>query len=109
MKASEFENNAISMKKIDGEAYTITKVVDSDYTQDGKDDTPGVRFDTKETFEIDGANYNSFYTTRVGIVRVLRETKVRDGLEKGETFGPVICEIQKGIQGKKDWWGFVDA
>lgn len=51
------------MASIDGKVFTITHIERNDY-----DDTKGVRFTTKETFEVDGEPFSKFHTTRQAIV-----------------------------------------
>jgi len=94
MKLSDFgsSGNATSLKALDTKgAFTIINVVDSAY-----DDTPGVRLTTKEKFQVDGSDYNEFYTTRKAIVDTLSKAEMREGFKNGKTLRVKIdTEISK--------------
>jgi len=65
LKLSDYASasDSKSLAAIDGKEFTITHVERNDY-----DDTKGVRFTTKETFELEGQPYCKFHTTRQAIV-----------------------------------------
>lgn len=88
--------DSISLAKIDGEAFTIVGVVDSEYTEQGKEPKPGVKITTKEQFEVEGKEWNVFHTTRETIVKALTDDTVRADLNNGEEIGLVKCEKVEG-------------
>jgi len=99
--------DSVSLKKIDGQKFTIVKVEDSNYEEDGKV-TEGVKITTEETFTIDGKMWNKFHTTRIAIVRILQNPELRKDLEKGGSMNPVICKSVHPPKGK-DYWDLVPA
>lgn len=105
-KFSEYAStgDSASLGKIDGEAFTITAVEDSPYTE-GDNVTQGIRITTKESFDVDGEEFNKFHTTRKVLVGKLSpidgegkpaNQKLHDALAEGEEIGPVKCEKAKG-------------
>ena len=92
-----------SLTKIDGKAFTITRIDDSDYRNGDEDPVPGVKITTKESFEIDGEKCNRFHTTRVAIVNLLSAgggpRKVVN--EDKDPLGPVKCASQTSGSGRK--------
>lgn len=99
--------DAVSLAKIGNNAFTITFIEDSDYTQ-GTDVTKGVKITTKETFEIDGNFINKFYTTRVAIVKKFNNGRLRNDVNNGKSLGPVKCVLEKSSSGK-NFYNLVDA
>ena len=113
-KFSEYATGgSASLKEIDGKSFTITAVEDSPYEDSGKV-TPGIKITTKETFDIEGEEFNKFHTTRDVIVKKLSSVdgegnpanqKLINALAEGEEIGPVKCEKAKG----KKYFILVDA
>jgi len=97
-----------SLKSIDGKSFTIVKVEDSDYEDEGKI-TPGVKITTKEAFDVEGEKYNKFHTTRTAVMTKLKDQKLRGDLEIGKVIGPMKCSLVKAIRGGKDYYDLVDV
>lgn len=95
------------MAKIDDNAFTITRIEDSDYTQ-GNEVTKGIKITTKETFEIQGIPTNKFHTTRVAIVKKFDNPKIRSDVNNGNQLGPVKCVLEKSSSGK-NFFNLVDV
>jgi len=89
-------SDSISLAKIDGKAFTIVGVVDSAYTEQGKEPKPGVKITTKEQFKVDGKEWNVFHTTRETVVKALTDDTIRADLASGEEIGLVKCEKVEG-------------
>ena len=102
---SEFEkvSNSISLAKIGEKPFTILAVERSDYTS-GDESTEGVKITIKETFE----GVNVLHTTRVAIVKKMKEPAVLKTLAVNEPIGPVKCVEGKTEAGKK-FFKLVDA
>lgn len=83
-------------------AFTITKVEDSDYTDQDGNTSPGVIITTKEEYDVEGTNekFNRFHTTRMAIVEQLRKEDVRRDLLDGNEIGPVRIEDAKSKKGR---------
>lgn len=114
-KFSEYAStgDSVSLGKIDGKAFTITAVEDSPY-EDSGNVTQGIKITTKESFDIEGEEFNKFHTTRGVLVGKLSpvdvegkpaNAKLTDALAEGEEIGPVKCEKAKG----KKYFILVDA
>lgn len=99
--------DSASLKKIDGKPFTITKIEDSDYDDNGTT-TKGVKVTTKESFDVDGTEWNKFHTTRVAIVKKLNQQQLRSDVNGGKSLGPVKCVEEKAQNGKM-FWNLVDA
>ena len=110
MKISQYAKagDSKSLTSIDGKSFTIVKIEDSDYDDNGQV-TPGLKITTKETFDIEGEKFNKFHTTRIAIVNKLKDKQIRDDLLGGKTIGPVMCEMTKAIRGGKPYFDLVDA
>ena len=110
MKISQYAkiSDSKSLTSIDGKAFTIVKVEDSNYEDEGKT-TPGLKITTKESFDVDGEKFNRFHTTRIAVVNKLKSPQIRQDLEAGKTIGPIRCELVKAIKGKKDYYDLVDV
>lgn len=106
-KLSETENTgtSASLVKIDGQAFTPIGLEDSNYTEQGKEDQEGVKITTKESFDINGQEYNVFHTTRKAVVSKLKS--VRDLIEAGE-LAQVKC-VSSQFQNGKSGFKLVDA
>jgi hypothetical protein len=85
------------LAKIDGKAFTVIKVEDSNYTQ-GDESTKGVKITTKETFVIEGTSFNKFHTTRIAVVNKLA-TEAGYALSERRTL-KVKCVSEMGKNGK---------
>ena len=118
-KISQYQQSgdSISLKKIDGQAFTIVKAEDSDYNDKGTT-TRGITFTTEEKFTIDGNEVNKFHTTRKAIVSKLQHvdddgkpnnTQIHADLDAGKKIGPVKCQSVKAQQGGKDYFDLIDA
>jgi len=101
------QGDSVSLAKIDGQNFTITRIEDSDYTE-GDKVTRGVKITTDKEFTIDDKNFNKFHTTRVAIVEVLQNPELREKINNGDTLGPVICKKFKSEKGK-DYFNFEEA
>ena len=81
------------MTNIGEKPFTITQIEDSDYTQ-GDKTTKGVKITTKESFDVEGheEKQSKFHTTRVAIVNVLSNEKIREDVNQNNNpLGPVKC------------------
>jgi len=108
-KLADFQTigDSTSLAKIGDKAFTITKVVDSDYTQ-GDDVTKGVKITTTETFKIEGEDWSKFHTTRIAVVKRLSQANIRESINGGTPMGPVKCITAKAANGK-DFFNLIDA
>lgn len=109
-KISQYKpvRDSVSLAKLDGQKFTIVKVEDSNYEEDGKV-SQGIKLTTKESFDIDGKKQNKFHSTRFAIVNKLRDPKVRADLETGELIGPVKAELVQAKKGGKPYFDLLDA
>jgi len=110
LNISQFESKgeSVSLKKIDGQKFSIVKVEKSNYEENGKV-SDGVRIYTKESFDIDGVQKNQFHTTRTAIVNKLKNPELLAVLEKGDTFKPVICKEVEAKKGGKPYFDLVEV
>lgn len=101
--------DSASLTKIDGKSFTIVHIEDSPYTQ-GTEVTPGVKITTKESYNLgDDITMNKFHTTRVAVVKALKNEKIREDVNNGmKPLGPVKCITEKSAAGK-DFFNLVDA
>ena len=102
VKLSDYitSGDSVSLTRIDDKPFTITSIEDSDYTQ-GDETTKGVKFTTKEYFEIEGNKVNRFHTTRIAIVNALSNEKIREDVNgKNIPLGPLKCVSDKTKTGK---------
>ncbi len=96
--------DSVSLAKLAGQIFEIVKVEESDY-----DGQKGKKITTKISYDIDGKKQNKFHTTRYAIVATLDKPEVIADLEKGNTLGPVKCELTDSKKGGKPYWMLVDA
>jgi len=100
--------DSASLAKLDGKSFTIVHIETSDYTQ-GEEVSPGVKITTKESHNIDGTTINKFHTTRVAVVRALKNPQIREDVNNGmKHLGPVKCVSEKSAAGKS-FFNLVDA
>ena len=100
--------DSASLAKLDGKSFTIVHIETSDYTQ-GDEVSPGVKITTKESYNIDGNSMNKFHTTRVAVVKALKNAKIRDDVNNGKKpLGPVKCVSEKAASGKS-FFNLLDA
>lgn len=109
MKLTDYatKGDSASLAKIGEKPFTVIKIEDSDY-ENGDEVTKGVKVTTKETFDIEGEQYNKFHTTRIAIVRFLTNANLRSDVNGGESLGPVKCISEKAASGKS-FFKLVDA
>ena len=100
-------SDSVSLAKIGDKAFTMVDIEDSAYTQ-GTESTPGVKITTKEEFEIDGATYNKFHTTRIALVTKLTDENLRSDIKNGSFNTPVKCVSITGKNGK-NYFDLVDV
>ena len=96
--------DSVSLAKLAGQSFTIIKTEPSAY-----DGQAGYKITTKDSYSIDGKKQNKFHTTRYAIVSTLAKEEVQAALTKGDTIGPVRCELTKAKKGGKDYWSLVTA
>ncbi len=100
--------DSVSLSTIDGEAFHVTHIEDSDYDDNGEI-KKGVKITTKEEFDVDGNKVNKFHTTRIAIVKILSGTKIRtDVNENDDPLGPIKCQKEKGKNGR-NFFNLVEA
>ena len=95
------------MTKLGDQAFTVIHIEDSNY-EDGGQITQGVKFTTKEMFEVEGNQVNKFHTTRVAVVKKFSNPKLRDDVNNGKSLGPIKCITEKTEKGK-DFFNLIDA
>jgi len=98
------EVDSVSLAKLSGQVFEITKVEDSEY-----DNQPGVKITTKISYDIDGKKQNKFHSTRYVITSTLKQPELRADLEKGNTIGPLKCVLTESKTGGKPYWELKDA
>ena len=96
--------DSVSLAKLSGQVFEITKVEDSDY-----DGQKGVKITTKISYDIDGKKQNKFHSTRYVIVSTLTQPDVLADLAKGNTLGPLKCVLIDSKKGGKPYWMLKDA
>ena len=109
-KLAEYKTigDSASLAKIDEKSFTIVHIETSDYAQ-GDEVTPGVKITTKESYNIDGTTINKFHTTRVAVVRALKNPQIREDVNNGmKPLGPVKCVSEKSAAGK-NFFNLIDA
>jgi len=109
MKLSQFvsSGDSKSLAQIDGKQFTIVKVEDSNYEEAGET-TKGVKITTKESFDVDGKEYNKFHTTRTAVVSKLSNPEIRKSLESGKEIGPIISKQVQSKSGR-NYIDIIDA
>ena len=112
---SQFDqvSDSVSLKMIEGKSFTIVKIEDSNYEQNG-DVTKGVKITTKEMFDVVGEDnqtkqLNKFHTTRKTLVNKLNDEKLRTAVNGGQALGPVKCEKVPSKSGGNPYFVLVDA
>jgi len=95
---TESSGDSVSLAKIGTEAFTPIAAVQSDYTE-GDAVTAGVKITTKESFEIDGVEYNKLHTTRKAVVTKMLSEAVQAAMA-GEGLDPVKCVPATFANGK---------
>lgn len=109
LKLSDFgsSGDATNLSRVDGKALTITEVVRQDY-----EENKGVRITTKESFDVDGASYNKFYTTRTYLVeKFLNDNQTPTPLNMAINQGGEIKlkVVQKTSKKGKEYYVFEQA
>lgn len=100
--------DSVSLAEIDGEAFHIIHIEDSDYDDNGEI-KKGVKITTQEQFDVNDNKMNKFHTTRIAIVKILSSTKIRtDVNEKNDPLGPVKCNKEKGKNGR-NFFNLIEA
>ncbi len=118
-KISQYQQSgdSVSLKKIDGQPFTIVKVEDSDYDDKGTK-TKGLKITTGEKFTIDGKDHSKFHTTRTALVTKLAihdadgkitNEQLHTDLNAGKKIGPVKCQLVNGKNGGKDYFDLIDV
>jgi len=103
------KTDSVSLAKIEGKPFTMTKVEDSDYVKN-EQVSKGVKITTKEDFDIDGKKWNKFHTVRVVIVKTLENMKLREDILNGEFSKKVKCVLsEKETREGKKYYQLVDA
>ena len=94
-----------SLTNIDGQKFTIVAIEPSAYN-----DQPGYKITTKESFKVEGEDWNKFHTTRHAVVSMLNKPELQADLAKGDTIGPVVCKKTKAkTKGVPDYWVMEEA
>ncbi len=102
------KGESVSLKKIDGQKFSIVKVEKSNYEENGIS-TDGVRIYTKESFTIDGEKKNQFHTTRTAIVNKLLDEQLLAALEKGDSLKPVVSKEVPSKKGGKPYFDLIEV
>ena len=87
-------SRSLSLKHIDGQSFTITKIDTIECVVVGmRDKTPTVFITTKEKYRDTETNiqYDRFYTTRLCVVAYLTKESTLKNLEKNGSIGPFGC------------------
>lgn len=109
---SQFDqvSDSVSLAKIEGKSFTIVKIEDSNYEQNGEV-TKGVKITTKESFIVEGTvdQQNKFHTTRKTLVNKLNDEKLRTAVNGGQPLGPVKCDKVTAKKGGNPYYVLVDA
>jgi len=101
------KGDSVSLAKIDGKAFTVIGIADSNY-EDGDKVTDGVKLTTKESFNVDGKNMSKFHTTRVAVVKKMSDLQIREDVSDGQEIGPLKC-VQERAKNGKNFFNLVDA
>ncbi len=109
-------SDSASLTNLDGHAFSITAVEDSDYTEtkDGKEVvSPGVKITTRAEYDIekDGktTKVNKFHTTRKAIVsKLAKGQKLREDIDSGTVVGPMVCKKVPSVKGGLPYFDLVD-
>lgn len=88
--------NSVGLTKLGDKPFTVKQTQDSEY-----DGNPSLIIETVEMHDIDGAKHNRFHTQRVAVMEKLKNSKVQEVLERGETVGPVKCTASMTKSGKQ--------
>lgn len=99
--------DSVSLAKLAGQRFTIVKVEDSNYENEGTT-TKGVKITTEESFSIAGKERNKFHSTRTAVVSKLSNENLRADLMKGEKIGPMKCVLVPSKKGGKEYFDLVD-
>ena len=104
--------DSVNLKTVDGQRFTITDWVRSDYTDNKGAVNKGIKFTVKENFE----GKNKLHTTRQVISR--KFYSIKDGeviptelgkdVKDGKEFA-VICKLQKAKKGGNDYFDLESA
>lgn len=98
MTLNEYQKEAdsVNLSEIGDTAFTMVKIEDSDYTEQGKEPQPGVKIETEEewTRAKDGKKVNKIHTTRRAVVSTLSNADLRKDLENGKRL-KVKCPTEK--------------
>ena len=98
------DSDSISLRKIDGKAFTIVNAEPSNY-----EETPGVKITTAEKFNIEGEQRYKFHTTRVAIVRKLLNDEVLEYLNAGGRYCVRCSKRKNPTPGKQDYYILEDV
>ena len=103
------QGDSISLAKIGDKPFTIVSVEDSNYTQ-GSEVNEGVKITTKETWkrEDGGDDVNKLHTTRIAVVKKMKNVDFRKDLAGGKVF-KVICKEIPSKTGGKAYFDLFDA
>lgn len=100
-------SDSINLSELGDTPFTITGVEESNYEEQGKEPTPGVKVSVEEEFEKeDGTKVSKIHTTRRAIVNKLLNPEFLKALESGETFR-VKCPKEK-VKPKKGGMPYFD-
>ena len=88
------------MAKIGEKAFTPTHIEDSDYTK-GDKITKGIKITTKETFTVDGEEYNKLHTTRVAVMNKLGSNPLRLDINEKNVRITMKCIESKTLSDQK--------
>lgn len=109
---NQFANSAsdsINLSELGEKPFTIVGVEESNYEEQGKAPTPGVKMQSSEEWEKeDGTKVNKIHTTRRAIVSKVLNPEFLAAVESGETF-KVKCpkEMTKSKKGGKPYFDLV--
>jgi hypothetical protein len=99
--------DSINLSDLGDKPFTIVSVEESNYEEQGKAPTPGVKISTVEEWEReDGTKVSKIHTTRRAIVSKLLNPEFLKAIESGETF-TVKCPTEK-VKSKKGGMPYFD-
>lgn len=100
-------SDSINLSDLGDKPFTIVGVEESNYEEQGKEPTLGVKVSTAEEWEKeDGTKVSKIHTTRRAIVSKLLNPEFLSALESGETF-KVKCPKEK-VKPKKGGMPYFD-
>ena len=99
MSLNEYQKPAdsVNLSEIGDTPFTMIKIEDSDYTEQGKEPQPGVKIETEEewTRAKDGKKVSKIHTTRRAVVSTLGNADLRKDVNENGKRLKVKCPLEK--------------